>query len=162
MSRQDGGRCSPPLFVGLTSIGGGSGLALEIQDEGNVVDANVTVINFIGADVQAQAGGGSGIVSVYVPPPTFASHFNSQDGTTDARVSESLSRSTARISTPTSEGNPFKTNGWATSNQSATVGTSVSFSMAGDATGFGGNSTVTVTMFDADGTTSLESKQQVL
>lgn len=157
MSRQNGGLCPPPLFVGLTSIGGGGGSALTIQDEGSVIDANVTIINFIGADVKALSGG-SGTVNVYIPTPTFASHFNSQDGTTDARVSETLTRSTARISTPTSEGNPFKTNGWAASSQSATVGTSVSFSMSADATGFGGNSTVTVTMFDADGTTSLESK----
>ena len=135
--------------------GGGSGTALTIQDEGVVVDANVVTINFIGADVRAMSGG-SGIVSVYIPPPVFASHFNTTDGTTSGTVSENISRTTTRISTPTSEGNPFSTGGWAGSNQSTTLSTSVTFTTGGDVTGFGGNSTFTVTVYDADGTTVLE------
>lgn len=146
----------PPGYSGMSIGGGGGGSSLEIQDEGTAVDSNVTVINFIGADVQALSAG-SGIVSVYIPPPTFASHYNTQDGTTDARVSENISRTTTRISTPTSEGTPFSTGGWAGTNQPTTLSTSVTFSTGGDATGFGGNSTMTVTVYDADGTTALES-----
>lgn len=137
------------------SGGGGGGSALEVQDEGVAVDSNVTVINFIGADVQVLSGG-TGIVQVYIPPPTFASHFNTQDGTTVAFVSESISRSTARISTPTIEGNPFSTNGWAGSNRSASLNGSATFTTTNQCTGFGGDSTMTVTVYDADGTTVLE------
>lgn len=146
----------PPGFSGLNVGGGGSGSALEIQDEGVAVDLNVTTINFIGADVQALSGG-SGIVSVYVPTPTFASHYNTNDGTTTGTVSENISRTTTRISTPTSEGNPFSTGGTAGTNAATTLSTSVTFSTGGDVTGFGGNSNFAVTVFDADGTTSLES-----
>lgn len=145
----------PPGYSGMSIGGGGSGSALEIQDEGVTVDSAVTVINFIGADVQALSAG-SGIVSVYIPPPTFASHYDTEDGTTDARVAENISRTTTRIATPTSEGTPFSTNGWAGTNQPTTLSTSVTFNAAGDATGFGGNSTMTVTVYDADGTTVLE------
>lgn len=142
--------------VAFAGGSGGSGSALEVQDEGIAIDTNVTVINFIGADVQVLSGG-SGIVQVYIPPPTFASHFNTQDGTTVAFVSESISRSTARISTPTSEGNPFSTGGWAASNRSSSLNSTATFTTGADCTGFGGNSTMTVTVYDADGTTSLES-----
>lgn len=144
-----------PAGLSRIGAGGGGGSALEIQDEGVAVDSAVTVINFIGADVRAMSGG-SGIVDVYVPTPTYASHYNTQDGTTDARVSDNVSRTTARISTPTSEGTPFATNGWAGTNQSATLATTATFSMSADATGFGGDSTMVVTMYDADGTTALE------
>lgn len=136
--------------------GGGGSSSLEVQDEGVSVETGVTVLNFIGADVQVLSGG-SGIVQIYIPPPTFASHFNTQDGTTTAFVSESISRSTARISTPTSEGNPFSTSGWAASNRSSSLNDTATFTTGGDCTGFGGDATMTVTVYDADGTTSLES-----
>lgn len=135
--------------------GGGGSSSLEVQDEGVSVETGVTVLNFIGADVQVLSGG-SGIVQIYIPPPTFASHFNTQDGTTTAFVSESISRSTARISTPTSEGNPFSTSGWAGSNRSSSLNSTATFTTGGDCTGFGGDATMTVTMYDANGTTSLE------
>jgi hypothetical protein len=147
----------PPGFSGLNIGGGGSGSSLEIQDEGVTIDLNVTTINFIGADVQALSGG-SGIVSVYVPTPTFASHYNTSDGTTTGTVGESISRTTTRISTPTSEGNPFSTGGTAGTNAATTLSTTVTFSTGGDVTGFGGNSKFAVTVFDADGTTPLEAK----
>ena len=136
---------------------GGSSSSLEVQDEGISVENAVTVLNFIGADVQVLSGG-TGIVQIYIPPPTFASHFNTQDGTTTAFVSESIARSTARISTPTSEGNPFSTNGWAGTNQSSSLNSTATFTTGAECTGFGGNSTMTVTVYDANGSTVLESK----
>ena len=138
------------------SVGGG-GSALTVQDEGVTVDSNVRIINFIGADVEAMSGG-AGTVSVYIPPPSFASHFNTTDGTTTGTVSESISRTTAFISTPTSEGNPFKTGSWAGSNQPATLSTTVTFTTGGEVTGFGAGSSLTVTVYDADGTSVLETK----
>jgi len=101
---------------------------------------------------------GTGIVSIYIPPPAFSSHWTTSDGTTNGTVSESISRSTARISTPTSESNPFSTGGWADSNQSASLNTSVTFTtVSGQAcTGFGGNASFTVTVYDANGSSVLE------
>lgn len=154
-----GYRVKYPFSLGANiAFGGGSGgsSSLEVQDEGVSVETGVTVLNFIGADVQVLSGG-TGIVQIYIPPPTFASHFNTQDGTTTAFVSESISRSTARISTPTSEGNPFATGGWAASNRSSSLNSTATFTTGGDCTGFGGDATMTVTVYDADGTTSLES-----
>jgi hypothetical protein len=149
-----------PFGLGATVAfgnSGGSSSNLEVQDEGVSVENAVTVLNFIGADVQVLSGG-TGIVQIYIPPPTFASHFNTQDGTTTAFVSESIARSTARISTPTSEGNPFSTNGWAGTNKSSSLNSTATFTTGANCTGFGGNSTMTVTVYDADGTTALESK----
>jgi len=132
--------------------GSGSGSAITVQDEGINVVTNVTTLNFVGADVSAQSGG-SGIAIIYIPPPVFASHFNTTDGNTTGTVSETLSpRTTAFISTPTSEGTPFETGGWAASNQSATTTSTVSFAPGGAITAMA-NSRFTVTVTDGDGTT---------
>ena len=100
--------------------GGGGGTSLTIQEEGSDVQTSVSVINFVGADVQAQAGG-SGIAIVYIPTPTFASHYNTQDGTTDGRVNDTnnLAIASKFIASPTSEGTPYNTGGWAGTNQNA-------------------------------------------
>ena len=154
-----GFRTKYPFALGANvafGFSGGGSSQLEVQDEGITIDSNVTTLNFIGADVQV-LGGSSGTVQIYIPPPTFASHFNTQDGTTTAFVSESISRSTARISTPTSEGTPFATGGWAGSNQSSSLNSTATFTTGSECTGFGGNSTMTVNVYGADGVTSLES-----
>lgn len=135
---------------------------VHIKDEGINVGTYKT-INFIGTDVLAQDSGTPGQVNVYVPTPQFASHFNTMDGTTPGLVSEAgITRSIVRISSPTVEGSPFKTNGWAGTNQPAytSANGSVNFVTGGQVTGFSGsvsgNATITVTLFDADGTTPLE------
>jgi hypothetical protein len=138
------------LFTG--GGGGGSG-TITVQDEGTEISGSVQTLNFVGADVQV-LGSGS-LVSIYIPPPTFASHFNTSDGTTDGTVSENIARSTTRISTPTSEGTPFATGGWEGTNQSTTLSHSVTFVTAGEITGLGGDSYFVITMYDADGTTVL-------
>jgi len=136
---------------------------VHIKDEGVNVGTYKT-INFIGDDVLAQDSGTPGQVNVYVPTPTFASHFNTTDGTTTGTVSESgITRSVVRISSPTIEGNPFKTNGWEGTNQAAYTGSSagtVVFATAQVVTGFSGDAsgdaTITVTVYDADGTSVLD------
>lgn len=136
---------------------------VHIQDEGAAVGTYKT-INFIGDDVLAEDSGTPGKVNVYVPTPTFASHFNTTDGTTTGTVSEGgITRSTLRISSPTTEGNPFKTNGWAGTNRPSYTGSSagtVVFTTAQVITGFSGDAsgdaTITVTVYDADGTSVLE------
>ena len=136
---------------------------IHIQDEGVAVGTYRT-INFIGDDVLAEDSGTPGKVNVYIPTPTFASHFNTTDGTTTGTVSESgITRECVRISTPTTEGSPFATNGWAGTNQDGFTdgGTgTVTFSTAQQVTGFSGSvsgdAKILVTVYDADGTTSLE------
>ena len=138
---------------------------LHIRDEGTAVGSFQT-INFIGSDVLAQTSGDPCVVDVYIPPPQFASHWNTTDGITAGTVLETLSRSTVRISTPTGIGNPFSTNGWEGTNQPATLATTPDFGPAstgtnGLITGFsapsGGtqDATMTVTFYDADGVTIL-------
>lgn len=156
MGKQHGSQ-SPTSVQGASTVtSAGGGTTLSIQDEGSLVDANVSVINFIGADVRALAAG-AGTVAVYIPTPDWSSHWNTSDGSNGSQaVTESITRTTARISTPTSEGNPFKTNGWANSNQAATNTSTVTFTTPGETTGFGGDSTMTITLYDADGTSVLE------
>ena len=145
------------LVSGGTGGGGGGGGAIAVQDEGVTVDTNTTTINFIGSTVQA-LGGAPGTVNVYIPPPTFLSHWNTSDGSNgDQSVTESITRVTARISTPAGgEGTPFNTNGWAGTNQAASVNGTAVFTTPADTTGFGGDSTMTVTVYDADGSTVLD------
>lgn len=148
------GRVHPPKpgHSGLSSTGGSS--AIEVKDEGTSI-GSYSVLNFTGADVSALAG--SGQANVYIPAVSYASHWNTSDGDTgNQTVTESISRTTARISTPSGgEGTPFQTGGWADSNQSASLQTSATFTTPGVCTGFGGDSTAVVTMYAADGTTVL-------
>jgi len=138
----------------------GSG-AVEIQDEG-VSLGTFTVVNFVGAEVEVLDVGG--VATVYVPPlpppppPTYASHWNTSDGDTgNQSVSDGISRSTTRISTPSGgEGVPFKTGGWAGTNQSTTLAAAALLSTGGDTTGYGGDATASATVYDADGTTVID------
>lgn len=133
-------------------VGGVSGISVE--DEG-VPLGSFTTLNFVGADIRAFDVGG--VATIYVPPPAFDSHWNTSDGTNgNQAVTESISRTTTHISTPTSEGVPFATGGWADTNQPTTTTGSVTFTTPSTTTGFGGDSTMTVTVFDADGTSVLE------
>ena len=138
------------IFPGGGSGGGGS-FNLVVQEEGSDVQTNVNTINFVGADVEAQAGS-SGVVLVYVPPPTFASHYNTQDGTTDARVRQSgATVLTKYISSPTTEGNPFNTGGDAASNALASNSTAINLAPSADITAME-NSTFKVDVTEPDGT----------
>lgn len=132
------------------------GAALQIEDEGSPLGA-FTTLNFIGTDVTALSGGG-GTANIYIPPPAFDSHWNTADGSNgDQSTTESAVRVTAHISTPSGgEGTPFNTNGWATTDQAASTNTLVTFTTPSTTTGFGGDSTVTVNVYDADGTTVLD------
>jgi hypothetical protein len=139
----------------------GSVGAIEIQDEG-VSLGTFTVVNFVGADVEVVDVGG--VATVYIPPlpppppPSYASHWNTSDGDNgNQSVSDGVSRTTTRISTPSGgEGSPFKTGGWAGTNQSTTRGTTATFTTSSVTTGFGGDATAEITVYDADGVTSLD------
>ena len=134
--------------TGSSGIGG-----IDFYDEGVLV-GNYAKVNFVGVDILgAQKPGDSSTINVYVPTPTFSSHFNTTDGTSSGLVSETLSRSAVRISSPTTEGTPFKAGTWAGTTRPATTTSTVSFSTANAVTGQGGDATVTVDVYDADGTT---------
>lgn len=155
-----------PEGANLEFVGGQLNFkGLHIRDEGLAIGSFQT-INFIGADVQAISTGDPCVVDVYIPTPQFASHFNTNSpGTTNAECNCNVtSYSTPRISKPTTEGNPFKTGGganalWAATNSKATYtdgGTGVlTFTTVQDCTGFGGDSTITVNIYDADGASVL-------
>ena len=140
-----------PKIIFPGGSGGGGSFNLTIQEEGSDVQTNVNTINFVGADVEAQAGN-TGIAIIYIPPPTFASHYNTQDGTTDGRVRQSGATVETRfISKPTSEGNPFQTGGDAESNALASNSTSITLAPSGAVTAMD-NSTFKVDVTQPDGT----------
>ena len=87
---------------------GSAGISgLNFYDEGVLVGTYAKV-NFVGTGVFADENPtASDTINVYIPPPTYASHFNTNDGTTNGLVVESgISRANVRISTPTTEGTP--------------------------------------------------------
>lgn len=138
----------------------------HVEQEGSTVGTYKT-FNFVGVDVLAEDSGTPGKVNVYVPRPTFASHFNTTDGTTNGIVSETLesSRKNVRISSPTDEasGTPFKTGGWAGLTRSAYNNTTTAlntFATAEQVTGFSadatGDANIEVTVYDANGIDILE------
>jgi len=142
-----------PQVIFPGSGGGGGGVVnLTIQEEGVNVQTEVNTINFVGSDVQAQAGGANTAI-IYIPTPTFASHFNSQDGTTDTRVRNSGATFFQRfISSPTAEGNPFYTGGWAGTVQQATNSDGITLNSNGQFVTAMNNSTFTVEVNNPDGT----------
>jgi hypothetical protein len=141
------------IFLDLSAGG-----ALEVKNEGVSLGA-FPIMNFVGVGVHAQVSGTPNQVDVYVPPPAYLSHWNTSDGTNgNQSVTESISRTVARISTPNGgEGFPFKTGGWANTDQPATLSPTGTFTTPGDTTGFGGDSTMTIVVYDADGVTPLDS-----
>ena len=137
----------------------------HVEQEGSTVGTYKT-FNFVGVDVLAEDSGTPGKVNVYVPRPTFASHFNTTDGTTNGIVSESgITRKNVRISSPTDEatGIPFKTGGWAGLTRSAYNNTTTAlntFATAEQVTGFSadptGDANIEVTVYDANGVDVLD------
>ena len=134
-------------------------------DEGFFI-ATRPAVNFIGTIVDSVDNPGSNRVDVtfvvtdadVIESPLFDSHWDTSDGNNgNQSVSESISRASVRISTPAGgEGTPFNTDGWDGTNQSGTLNTAGTYTTPSTTTGWGGDSTMTVTVYDADGTTVLE------
>lgn len=146
---------------GYGGSGGGGGVGdgyIIVKDEGSLVSSQIRTLNFIGAQVVA-LNGSSNTANIYIPPPTYVSHWNTSDGTNgNQAVTESITRVTARISTPNGgEGSPFKVGAWGNTDNPATNVGSVTFTTPSLTTGFGGDSNVQVFVYDADGTTILDS-----
>lgn len=129
-----------PVFYGLVSAvdpNDGSTLRYEIE---------VAVL---------EEDNGKGFFSVPEPPPppSYRSHWNTADGNNGSQtVSTSVSpTTTARISTPNGgEGNPFKVGGRDGTNATVTIDKTLSFTTSQATTGFGGDSTMVIEIYDVD------------
>ena len=94
----------------LKNLGGS--FELKIEDEGSEIITSAKTLNFIGATVEAKTDLVDGDkVNIFIPPPDYASHFGTNDGTTDARVTNQTfySRFPAL---PDAEGSPYKIGDW--------------------------------------------------
>jgi len=153
--------------ITISSAGGGS---LTVADEGTTI-GNYTTMNFIGVDVLAEDSGTPGQVNVYIPTPTFAPYFNKTNAQGSAVMDTQSFPSSPRISIPNGgEGSPYRTGGganaiWASNNKPSytSANGNLTFTTAGVCTGFSDPSTtlpdaatITVTVYDADGITSLD------
>jgi len=102
----DGGGVLPdPTILEISDTndlccGGG----IDVYDEGVLVQAGVECLDFIGADVAAQVG--APCVNIYIPPPSYVSHWNTNDGVTNAFVGD-VTTTPRYVSLPTIEGMPF-------------------------------------------------------
>lgn len=151
----------------ISASGGTGGSSISIEDEYNPIISGVTVINFIGADVKTESAISGTVrrVNVYVPPPQYASHFNTSDGTTNASVTP-YSTTSRYIALPTTEGNPYKVGSWSGGEIHNTIRNSVNnltYSTTGNFSIFNNTSTTfTVVVQDANGTSSLSTHSLVI
>ena len=149
-------------YVGkMQSDMGGGGGSITIQDEGVNVDTNVTIINFKGADVIAKPG--TGRVDVYIPTPSYASHFNTTDGSTNGTVNP-ITTTNRNVSGPTVEGTPFKIGGWVAGSSHACINNGTLNFLTTGAIGIINNvsTTFNVRVLDADGVTVLAQNTETL
>ena len=83
---------------------------VTVFDEGTEVGL-ANKINFIGATVNSFVNEDDMSIDVYVPSATVSSHFNTQDGSTNAIVQKSNSE-LRYISKPSFDGAPFRIGDW--------------------------------------------------
>lgn len=133
----------------IVNPGGGGGGSIDVYDEGGLVTSGITKLNFIGPDVLAQDAGG-GCVDVFIPPPTFVSHFNTTDGTNNANVPP-VNGVQRFVSAPSGPGAPFFVDGWDDGFTHPVTRTSpLSWSTLGAFSIFDLTTTITVNIRDAD------------
>jgi hypothetical protein len=150
----------------LFASGGTGGGAINIEDEGNLVLSGATILNFIGVDVRAQSAlsGTTRRVNIYIPPPDYVSHFNTNDGTSNAIVSP-ISTTNRYISLPTTPGSPFNIGDWVGGEIHPTIRNSVVnlvYSPVGLISIYDLTTTFTATVYGADGTTILSTHTLLL
>lgn len=135
-------------------LGGGGGGTLAIMDEGVLVNAATDTLNFIGVDVLAQQDGvAPNQVNIYIPPPSYPSHFDRNDGIGDARLSN-ISTTNRHISSPVAEGTPFNIGSWAGGEIHPTIrNASISYSNPSDFLIEDLITNMIVEVLDADGVT---------
>ena len=123
-----------------------AGGLITVKNDGVVLASGVSVIDINGgAEVEAVVTA-AGEVTFFHPAPLFQPYW-------PTGVYDPVERVSTRISTPAGgEGNPFKTGGWAGANHSTGRTTSFTLASPGNRTGFGGDSTFEINVFDAAGT----------
>ena len=153
----------PQGQIGATGAGGN----ITVLDEGVTV-GTYTTMNFVGTDVLAEDSGTSGQVNVYIPTPTFLPYFNTTNAQGSAVMDTQSFNNNPRVSDPNGgEGSPYRTGGgantlWASNNKPSytSANGNLTFSTAGACTGFSadatGDATITVTVYDANGVSSLD------
>jgi hypothetical protein len=153
-------------YSGAAGSGSG-GSALEIQSQGVAVGFSAAILNFVGAGVAAlQSFANPAQVNIYIPPLTYASHFNTTDGTTNATVAATPTAS-RYVSAPASEGVPFKIGNWAAGAAHPTLNgiaaSTLTYSTAGLFSIYTTTTTtITVTVLDADGVSVLATNAQTI
>lgn len=148
----------------IVSGGGSGGGSLAIYDENSLINAQTTKINFIGADVQAsQNSVDENMVNIYIPPSLYTSHFNENDGTVNALVSN-ITTYTRYVASPTSEGSPYNIGEWIGGSLQTCVNSStISYSNVNTFSILDNTSTVfTATLLDADGVSVLATRDLTL
>lgn len=124
---------------------------ITVKNDGVVLASGVRSINFVGGPEAEALLTAPGEISVYFPSPSYQPYW-------PLGVEDPVERVPARISSPEGgEGFPFKTGGWAGTNQLAGRTTSFVLEAPSNRTGFGGNSTFEVKVYDADGSSLLDS-----
>jgi hypothetical protein len=131
------------------NVGGGGGSALVVKDEGSVLDSAVTEIDFIGANVEARLVS-TGKIAIYCPPlpaPVYSPAFS---------ITNAISTTARNVSSPTSEGTPFKIGSWSGgSTQNCTNTSSFTYTSVSAFTCETAATTLQVIVYDADGSTPL-------
>lgn len=131
----------------------------RVSEDGTLTSIGRTRLNFTGATVtNTLADDGQLEVTIGIIGGTleYASRFNDNAGLTDARVSN-VSTSNRRVSSPTSEGLPFKIGDWTSdsiqnvTNSNSIAYSSVEFSVEST------SSTLTLEVLDSDGISELAS-----
>ena len=130
------------------SLSGSIGGAVAVQNDGILVSAAVDTFNFFGGSPVEAILTAPGEVTIYHPAPTF-----SPDWPLDATESP-FERVSAVIASPSGgEGVPFNNNGIGGTVFDASRTTTVTLVTSTETTGFGGDSTFDVKVYDADGVT---------
>lgn len=128
-----------------------TGGGVNIWDEGILVAKNVTDINFAGKDVISKATS-TGKVTVFIPTPSYVSHFNSNDGVNNGIVAD-VPTFNRYISIPTTEGTPFAIGNWAEQQIHQVVSSpTLSYQTPVPCSFFDNTTTFVAVVFDATGT----------
>jgi hypothetical protein len=118
---------------------------ISIENNSQISD-KITTIKFIGANVKID----DNKATICIPSYICASHFDTYDGNTCGRLIFWNIDGPARIAKPTEEGNPFLTSGFAGCVRLVTPSSILHVSSDDKITGFGGDSSVTVILYDGN------------
>lgn len=132
---------------------------IDISYNGNIIEQNVTEMNFEGNYAQVSKTG-EGKVNILVQENANPSNFGTQDGITDARLSRNPSANNSyTITSPTTEGNPFKigslTPGQPYARCLANGTTQLVYTVAQSFYCATNNTSLNIKLLDADGTSEL-------